>query len=163
MSVNRILILLVVVVVVLFVVTLALGNRNSGGSVDPKKTWLARMTRPQKFNLAEISPTNGWQNGRWTIAKGVREAGLDIAPSKSGRAIRRLKLSLQGSSGFQLEFTPRPDKDEPGKYADTEATALRVREVKPGQKPLELTILQHGGLLVVRRANAAAPAMFALE
>lgn len=163
MSTTRALVLLVVLVGVLFAVSLALGHRNGDAPVNPTNSWLARLTRPQPFDLSEISSTNGWHDGRWTIARGVREAGLEIAPSRSHRVVRQLKISLQGQSAFQLQFTPQSEQGHPDQFADADATVLKVKKLKPGQKNVQLTILEHGGRLVVHRTSATTPAVFTLQ
>lgn len=163
MTTTRVLILLVVLVAILFVISLAVGSRNGGKIADPEAGWLQKLTPSQKFNLGDVVPTNGWQNGRWIIPRRVLQAALEIKASPTGQTIRRAELSLQGDGPFSVQFVPRPDPNDPNKFADPDATVLKLKSLKSGKKPVALTILKHGGTLVVSRTSASVPATFTLE
>jgi hypothetical protein len=161
MTPIRVLILLVVLVAVLFAVSLALAGRNSGQRVDPARSWLTNLTSSKPLAPSDVWASNGWANGQWTIPGNVGLASLEIGTNKSNRP-RRVKLSLGDASVFRVEFLPRLDKDHPGKFVDGEAMPLKIKEFKSGQ-PVELTILKHGGSLVVTRLAGTGSAVFKLE
>lgn len=163
MTASKVLILLAALVIVLFGISLAFSSRNRNQQTVPQSSRLNMLVRPQKFDLSEVSPTNGWQNGRWLIANGATAAVLDIGPSKIHRKIRRLQLGLEGSATFQVEFIPRPAKDKPGEYADAEAIPIKIKSLQPNQRAIELTILEHGGTLVVHRSSPFGAAVFKVQ
>jgi hypothetical protein len=160
MTTSRALILLIVLIGILFGLSLALGSRNSGGAqrVNPADTWLAKLAGSQQLDFAEVSATNRWENGHWTIPQGIREACLQINPSKHRQAVRRVKISLNVTSGFTLQFAPQLDKEHQGEFVDAQATELTT-----GKFPVELTVLEHGGVLRVTRDNAISVAVFTFE
>jgi len=150
---------------VLFAISLALSTRNRDQQVDPATSWFNKVKPSQAVEASEISALSGsWTNGQWTLPNTLREASLAIAPSKSKRTIRSVKLSLQQGEPFEIRFIPRPDQEEPAKSADAEATPLQIKKLEPGRPPIQLTILQHGGTLVARRLGAGTgQAVFKLE
>jgi hypothetical protein len=159
MTTSRALILLIVLVGILFGLSLALGSRNSGRTVNPADSWFAKLAGTQRLDFAEVSATNRWENGQWTIPPGIREACLQINPSKHRQVVRRVKISLSAKSDFKLHFAPQPDKEHQGAFADAQATELTIEKF-----PLELTVLEHGGALRVTRGdNALSVAVFTFE
>jgi hypothetical protein len=165
MTAPRALILLVVVVGILYAVSLVISNRNNGQTADPKAPWLNGIPSSKAIDLSEVSATNGWQNGNWTIPAGVTEAALNIADVSARKfqlPIRKVKLSFSGSASFEVVFRPLMDKSKPATYADPQAMAL-TNQFKPGQAALNLSILEHGGALVARRTSGTGPAIFKLQ
>lgn len=164
MSAQRVLILVAVLVAVLYAVSLAWSGRNQGQPVDPASTSLRHLARSKPIDPAEITALSGrWQTGQWTIDANLGAASLDLAPSRSRAAVRRVKISLQGSDNFRLEYKPRPDPEHAGQTADPNASPFVISRVKPNQPAIELTLREHGGELEVRRLSRIGPAIFRLE
>ena len=137
----------------------------SGSTAKQWSPWLARLGRSSKLPPTEISAVGPGtiQNGRWTIPKGVAVAQLDIAPSADKRTIRQVKLGVETGGPFQVQFTPRPHPTKPGKFADAEASPLKINKIEAGKPAMQLTILQHGGSLIATRLGGLDAAVLKVE
>lgn len=149
MSVNRILIVVAVPVVVLFLISLGISSCNRNRLVEPTNSWVSRLNDllagSQKLDLQkDVKAASGWSNGLWTISNGVRQASLEILPSK--KRVRKVRLSLVVGSGFCIRF-------EPGQGVEAGAVPVKIVGFTTNDSPLELTVLSAGGTLRVSNAT----------
>ncbi len=165
MSANRILILVGVLIVVLYGISLALSENKKDESANPEASFFNKLNfgASNKLDLADVSARGGvlGGDGKWIIPNTVAEASLAIAKSKNGRKVRSMKLSLEAGAMLDIKFTPTLDTNSPPNPVDAGAASFTIKKIESG-KPLTITLLEHGGTLLVRRAGPT-PTVFKLD
>jgi hypothetical protein len=152
MSTERKLILLAVSVGVLYGISLGVTSSNNKGPVKPTNWWVNVLKSFPGSNhdfapQQDVAPTNGWENGRWTISNGASNASLVISSSR--KAIRRATLAIETGAVGQVEFQPKRSPKKPYNFVD--AAALPVTNAHlTKESPMELVILCAGGTLNVQ-------------
>jgi len=164
---QRVLLLVAAVLLALTAASFALGQSRQNRDVDPVNSDLRAFLPKRKANdLRTISAAGGsWDpsSGQWTLDSRVPAASLQIGADDGGwNKIRSLKLNLAGSDAFEVRYTPKRESVPGGKLLDEGASELRIPKLQPG-KPLELTVLEHGGQLEVRRLGSKGPAVFRVK